>query len=76
MPALSFSTIEQSGYLKYDSNQYIEKWCEMENMKFMETGEDNGYKIQGFGIRQYYEKGQMDSRVCSFLSHMGADERR
>jgi hypothetical protein len=38
-----------SEYLKYDSNQYIEKWCEMENMKFMETDEDNGSKIQGFG---------------------------
>jgi hypothetical protein len=45
VPALSFRTIEQSEYLKYDSNQYIEKWCEMENMKFMETDEDNGSKI-------------------------------
>jgi hypothetical protein len=49
MPALSFRTIEQNKYLKYDSNQYIKKWCEMENMKFMETDEDNGSKIQGFG---------------------------
>jgi hypothetical protein len=48
VPALSFWTIEQSEYLKYDSNQYLEKWCEMENMKFMETDEDNGSKIRGF----------------------------
>jgi hypothetical protein len=49
VPALSFKNIEQSGYLTYESNQYIEKWCEMENMKFMEIDEDNGSKIRGFG---------------------------
>ncbi len=43
MPALSFRTIEQN--FKYDCNQYIEKWCEMETMKFMATDEDNGSKI-------------------------------